>query len=75
MIKIIAKKDTLKARMKGAPDTVGAEIVHASVKLVEHLIEIDKETGYATGATIIEILQKMIPERKRKSEAGEEVKE
>ena len=66
MIKIVAKKESLKGTIKGDPDTVAVELAHATIKLVEHLISIDKETGYATGATIIEVLQEMIPERKEK---------
>lgn len=75
MIKITAKKETLKGKIKGDSDTIALELVHATVRLVEHLISMNKEAGYAAGATIIEILQKMIPEHKEMREQAEENEE
>lgn len=75
MIKITAKKETLKGVIKGDSDTVALELVHISVKLVKHLISIDKAVGYAAGATIIEVLQKIVPEKPKKDESQEDQEE
>ena len=71
MIKITAKKETLKCVIKGDSDTVALELVHITVKLVEHLIGINKAAGYAAAATIIEVLQKIVPEKPKKDESQE----
>ena len=71
MIKITAKKEMLNGVIKGDPITVASELAHISVKLVEHLIGIDKAAGYAAAATIIEVLQKIVPEKPKKDESQE----
>ena len=68
MIKLTTKKGTIKATLRGEAKDVAAEIAHTAVGLVEHLIGVDKACGYACGRTIIEVLQKMIPEQKKKEE-------
>lgn len=71
MIKLTAKKGTIKATLKGDSETVGLEIAKNAITLVEHLIDINKGAGYAAGATIIEVLQKIVPEKPKKDESQE----
>ena len=68
MIKITAKKETLKGVIKGDSDTIALERVHISVKLVDHLIGINTAAGYEAAATIIEVLQEIVPDKPEKGE-------
>ena len=63
MIKLTTKKGTTKATLRGEAKDVAAEIAHTAVGLVEHMIGVDKACGYACGWTIIEALEKILPEK------------
>lgn len=63
MIKLTTKKGTTKATLRGEAEDVAAEIAHTAVGLVEHLICVNNVCGYACGWTIIEALEKILPEK------------
>ena len=75
MIKLVAKKGKTKVTMKGNAKDVAAEIAHAAFGMVEHLISIDKACGYACGWTLIETLEKILPERPKAEDVEEAAKE
>ena len=72
MIKLTTKKGTIKATIMGEATDVAVEIAHTAVDLVEHLIGVNKEFGYACGWTIIEALEKILPERPDMGEKKED---
>ena len=61
--------------MKGNAKDVAAEIAHAAFGMVEHLIGADKACGYVCGWTLIEALEKILPERQKVGEVEEAAKE
>ena len=65
MIKLTTKKGTTKAMLRGEAKDVAAEIAHTAVRLVEHLIGVNNVCGYACGWTIIEALEKILPEKSK----------
>lgn len=64
MIKLIAKNGATKITLKGDTDVVGREVAYSAVRMVEQLISADEVVGYAAGATIIDVLHKIVPELK-----------
>lgn len=72
MIKLTAKKEKVKLELKGDVKEVAAEIAHTAFGMVERMIDIDKACGYACGWTLLEALEKILPEKPQIKKEGKE---
>lgn len=78
MIKIVQKKESTKATIKGESDDVCVEALYLIVRLVERFVEADRAFGLAVAQTVIMALKQRLPDLKdlpetdAKEEEGED---